>query len=207
MIDSNPLYSALMAMKPFLMRDLMIGMPGQVLSYDPDRQRAVIEFGIQRHTGEGNYRTIDPVEGVPVQFAGTAEWIVFHELPEGTEGFIHFSQRAVDHWLNTGGPAVPFDARMFNASDAFFAPGYRSMKTVIPGLPSEGIGMSNRAGDVLLHLSAGKALLSAGDSSFTVTPDAVDIRSPKLTHNGVNIGSTHQHGGVRSGPDKSGTPE
>ncbi len=207
MIDSNPLYSALMAMKPFLMRDLMIGMPGQVLSYAPDTQRAVIECGIQRHTGEGNFRTIDPIEGVPVQFAGSADWTVFHELPAGTEGFISFSQRAIDHWLNAGGPAMPFDARMFNASDAFFAPGYRSMKTVIPGLPTEGIGMSNRAGDVLLHLTAGKASLVAGESSLTITSGAVDISSPSLTHNGVNIGAAHVHGGVKNGGDKSLTPE
>ncbi|CAI2057104.1 Uncharacterised protein [Serratia quinivorans] len=200
MIESNPLYSALMAMKPFLMRDLMIGMPGQVLSYDPDTQRAVIECGIQRHTGEGNYRTIDPIEGVPVQFAGTAEWIVFHELPEGTEGFIHFSQRAVDHWLNTGGPAVPFNARMFNASDAFFAPGYRSMNTVITGLPTDGIGMSNASGAVRLHLNDSGIELKVGGEKLSLSAEG-------LQHNGKNIGATHKHGGVENGGGKTDTPE
>lgn len=200
MIESNPLYSALMAMKPFLMRDLMIGMPGQVLSYDPDTQRAVIECGIQRHTGEGNYRTIDPIEGVPVQFAGTAEWIVFHELPEGTEGFIHFSQRAVDHWLNTGGPAVPYNARMFNASDAFFAPGYRSMKTVIPGLPTDGIGMSNASGTVRLHLNDSGIELKVGGERLSLSAEG-------LLHNDKNIGATHKHGGVENGGGKTDTPE
>ncbi|CAI2056353.1 Gp138 family membrane-puncturing spike protein [Serratia entomophila] len=200
MIESNPLYSALMAMKPFLMRDLMIGMPGQVLSYDPDTQRAVIECGIQRHTGEGNYRTIDPIEGVPVQFAGTAAWIVFHELPEGTEGFIHFSQRAVDHWLNTGGPAVPFNARMFNASDAFFAPGYRSMKTVIPGLPTDGIGMSNASGAVRFHLNDSGIELKVGGERLSLSAEG-------LRHNGKNIGATHKHGGVENGGGKTDTPE
>lgn len=207
MIDDNPYITLLNNMRENLMRGVMVGLPGHIVAYDDSLQRAVVECGIQRHIGNGEYKTLPKISHVPVQFAGTAEWTIFHELPAGTEGFVHFSQRAVDYWLEQGGPVQPLDARMFSANDAFFAPGYRSMKTVIPGLPSEGIGMSNRAGDVLLHLSAGKALLSAGDSSFTVTPDAVDIRSPKLTHNGVNIGATHQHGGVRSGPDKSGTPE
>ncbi|EIM8479584.1 MULTISPECIES: Gp138 family membrane-puncturing spike protein [Serratia] len=200
MIESNPLYSAMMAMKPFLMRDMMIGMPGQVLSYDPDTQRAVIECGVQRHTGSGNYRTIDPIEGVPVQFSGTAEWLLFHEMPKGTEGFIHFSQRAVDHWLNSGGPAEPFSARMFNASDAFFAPGYRSMKTVIPGLPTNGIGMSNASGDVRLHLNDGGIELKVGG-------ERLSLSSEGLRHNGVNIGATHTHGGVETGGGNTDVPE
>ena len=162
MIESNPLYSAMMAMKPFLMRDMMIGMPGQVLSYDPDTQRAVIECGVQRHTGSGNYRTIDPIEGVPVQFSGTAEWLLFHEMPKGTEGFIHFSQRAVDHWLNSGGPAEPFSARMFNASDAF-CPRLPFNENGYPRTTYQRHRNEQRQRDVRLHLNDGGIELKVGE--------------------------------------------
>ncbi|MFC0227396.1 Gp138 family membrane-puncturing spike protein [Serratia aquatilis] len=178
----------------------MIGLPGQIVAYDDSLQRAVVECGIQRHVGKGEYKTLPKISHVPVQFSGSTDWTVFHELPAGTEGFIHFSQRAVDYWLEQGGPVQPLDARMFNASDAFFAPGYRSMKTVIPGLPTDGIGMSNASGTVRLHLNDEGIELKVGGQRLSLSSDG-------LRHNGVNIGSDHRHGGVRSGPDKSGTPE
>ncbi len=39
-----------------------------------------------------------------------------------------------------------------------------------------------------------------------VSPTAVTITSPSLTHNGVNIGSTHTHSGVQSGGSNTGVP-
>lgn len=41
MIESNPLYSTMMLLKRDMVRDLMIGMPGKVISYNADLQRAV----------------------------------------------------------------------------------------------------------------------------------------------------------------------
>ncbi|WP_255562230.1 Gp138 family membrane-puncturing spike protein [Rahnella sp. PD12R] len=151
-----------------------------------------------------------------VQFAGTAQWSVFHELPEGTEGFIHFSHRSVDYWLEQGGPVRPLDARMFDASDAFFAQGYRSRASCIAGLPTTGIGMSNAGGTVQLQLTdngvkmvAGSQVLQLTENGMVMTAgeQVLELGAGGLTHNGVKIGGTHKHGGVQSGESKSGTPE
>ncbi|EMQ9923691.1 Gp138 family membrane-puncturing spike protein [Enterobacter hormaechei] len=200
MAEPNTFLTLLGNLRQNLLWDMMIGMPGKVISYDPDIQRAVVECGIQRHEGGGEFETLPGINHVPVQFAGSAKWSVFHELPEGTEGFIHFSQRAVDYWLSQGGPVKPFDARMFDANDAFFAPGYRSRATCISGLPTEGIGMSNASGSVRLHLSDGGINLKVGSQTLSLSSDG-------LTHNGKNIGSTHEHGGVERGGSRTGGPE
>lgn len=50
-----------------------------------------------------------------------------------------------------------------------------------------------------IELSAGGILL--------IKASAVHIESERLTHNGVNIGSTHQHGGVAKGGAKTNDPE
>lgn len=60
--------------------------------------------------------------------------------------------------------------------------------------------MSNRDGSVCIHLTDGGIMFSAGGSTLSLTPSG-------LTHNGVNIGATHVHGGVESGGSKSNTPE
>ncbi|EPK7771294.1 Gp138 family membrane-puncturing spike protein [Klebsiella oxytoca] len=200
MKDTNPYLSLIKDMKRVLLLDVMVGLPGKVLSYNPDTQRAVVECGIQKHTGGGEFRTIPGIEHVPVQFAGTAQWIVFHELPEGTEGYIHFSHRAVDYWIDQGGPVRPLDARMFDSSDAFFAPGYRSRATCIPGLPTSGIGMCNRDGSVVLHLTDGGIEMIAGGQQLTLNESG-------LQHNGSNVGHTHVHGGVQPGGSKTNIPE
>ncbi|VUS78624.1 Gp138 family membrane-puncturing spike protein [Klebsiella grimontii] len=200
MAEPNTFLTLLGNLRQNLLWDMMIGMPGKVIIYDPDIQRAVVECGIQRHEGGGEFETLPGINHVPVQFAGSAKWSVFHELPEGTEGFIHFSQRAVDYWLSQGGPVKPFDARMFDANDAFFAPGYRSRATCISGLPTEGIGMSNASGSVRLHLSDGGINLKVGSQTLSLSSDG-------LTHNGKNIGSTHKHGGVEKGGNITKEPE
>jgi hypothetical protein len=198
--DTNPFLTMLMQIRPQLLWDLMFCLPGKVTDYDPDLQRAVVEIGIQRHEGGGVFNTLPEIKHVPVQFAGSPEWSVFHELPEGTEGLIHFSQRSVDYWIEHGGPVRPLDARMFDATDAFFAPGYRSRATSISGLPNEGIGMSNASGSVRLHLSDGGINLKVGGQTLSLSSDG-------LTHNGKNIGSTHKHGGVEYGGSKTKEPE
>ncbi|QJU39669.1 Gp138 family membrane-puncturing spike protein [Serratia marcescens] len=200
MKDSNPFLTMLKGLRPRLLWDLMICLPGKVIDYDPDLQRAVVECGIQRHEGNGEFKTLPEIRHVPVQFSGSADWSVFHELPEGTEGLIHFSQRAVDYWLEQGGPVRPLDARMFDATDAFFAPGYRSRATCISGLPTEGIGMSNASGTVRFHLTDAGAELMVGGQKLSLSPEG-------LRHNGVNIGATHTHGGVENGGGKTDEPE
>lgn len=198
--DTNPFLTMLMQIRPQLLWDLMFCLPGKVTDYDPDLQRAVVEIGIQRHEGGGVFNTLPEIKHVPVQFAGSPEWSVFHELPEGTEGLIHFSQRSVDYWIEQGGPVRPLDARMFDATDAFFAPGYRSRATSISGLPNEGIGMSNASGSVRLHLSDGGINLKVGSQTLSLSSDG-------LTHNGKNIGSTHKHGGIEKGGSTTKEPE
>ncbi|MES3577641.1 Gp138 family membrane-puncturing spike protein [Enterobacter cloacae] len=178
----------------------MFCLPGKITGYDPDLQRAVVEIGIQRHEGEGVFNTLPEIKHVPVQFAGAPGWTVFHELPAGTEGLIHFSQRSVDYWLDQGGPVRPLDARMFDATDAFFAPGYRSRATCISGLPTDGIGLSNASGSVQLHLTDSGINLSVGSQTLSLSSDG-------LKHNGKNIGATHRHGGVEPGGAKTDEPE
>ncbi|WP_315707394.1 Gp138 family membrane-puncturing spike protein [Brenneria uluponensis] len=200
MKSTNPLFSAIQSAGMEMVGGLMIGMPGHVVAYYPSTQRAQIECGIQRQMSDGTVQTLPLLVNVPVQFPGSADWSVFHELPAGTEGYIHFSQRSVDAWLDMGGPAPPTGPEMFSASDAFFSPGYRSLKTAIPDLPTSGIGMSNSAGTVTIHLT---------DKGVRLTADGqtLELTSSGLVHNGTNIGSDHIHSGVERGGGNTNGPQ
>lgn len=200
MDNDNPLQELLLPLRRNILTGMMVGMPGKVMAYDAESQRAQIQCGIQKHTGDGEFITLPVIDDVPVKFAGSARWSFFHELPAGTEGFIHFSQRAIDNWLDRGGPAPPSDSRLFNMTDAFFSPGYRSAVTAIEGLPESGIGLTNADGTVLMHLTdAGIKLVVGGQ--------VLELSEAGLLHNGKNIGSTHIHGGVERGGAITDVPQ
>lgn len=165
------------------LRNLMVCLPGKVVSFDPDTQMAQVECGIQKRIN-GVFRTIPIIDSVRVQFAGDNEWYFWHQIKPGTEGLIHFSQRAVDTWNDQGGPVAPHELRMFSAEDAYFVPGIRSTPRIIPGFVNEGVGMSSYDGETRVHLAPG---------SITLTATNVAINSETLTHNGTNVGDTHVH--------------
>lgn len=48
--------------------------------------------------------------------------------------------------------------------------------------------------------------LSVGGTKVEISPAGVAITSPTLTHNGVNVGDTHVHGGITPGPAKTSVP-
>jgi len=50
------------------------------------------------------------------------------------------------------------------------------------------------------------ATISSGGSSMVLTPSAIALTSPVLTHNGKNIGATHAHSGVTTGAGNTGAP-
>ena len=205
------------------LRGLMICLPGKVVAFDPASQMAQVECGIQKRIN-GDFRTIPVISNVRVQFSGNDQWYFWHEVLPGTEGLIHFSQRAVDTWNDQGGPVAPHEMRMFSAEDAYFVPGIRSTPRIIPGFVNEGVGMSSFDGATRIHLSPGVIDLKAAtvnieagtinetSTTHNVTSGALAVKANTsiagtLTNNGVNVGSTHSHGGVQAGNGSTGGPQ
>lgn len=175
--SSNPFTLLFESVFDSQMRGVMVCLPGYVTAFDAELQRAQVQVSIQRVV-DGTPENMTILKNVPVQFSGDGEWYFWHQITPGeTEGLLHFSQRAIDTWIEQGGSTAPVDFRMFDANDAFFAPGYRSNPNVIPDFVNDGCGMSNYSGTTRIHL----------------TDAGVDVTSGYLRHNGVNVGSTHVH--------------
>lgn len=49
-------------------------------------------------------------------------------------------------------------------------------------------------------------VLRLNATTVQINADAVQIASGSLTHNGTNVGDTHTHSGITSGPASTGTP-
>lgn len=57
-----------------------------------------------------------------------------------------------------------------------------------------------------IELSADDSIVIQAGGSVTIKAGSVAIESEFLTHNGVNVGDTHVHGGVLPGPADTSTP-
>ncbi len=136
------------------MRQAMFTLPGRILSFDPTTQLATVEAGIERVVDEQGV-AIPPIENVPVCFPGDGQYYFWHQITDGeTEGLLHFNQRAIDSWIEQGGPVKPHENRILSEEDCFFEPGYRSKPDAIPGFKNDGAGISNYAGDQYFHLKS-----------------------------------------------------
>lgn len=175
------------------LRGLMVSLPGRIMAFDTATQRAQVQCGIRRIIN-GTPATIPVITGVPVQFSGDNEWYFYHQITPGeTEGLVHFSQRAIDTWMNSGGVQTPVDFRMFSAKDAMFSPGYRSEPGAIPNFINNGCGLSNYTGSVKLQLTNDSITATVGSTVLTLDENGFNVNGTSFTHNGTNVGDTHVH--------------
>lgn len=169
-------------------------LPGSIITFN-EKQRAQIKIGLRRRVND-DHIDYPPCINVPVLFAGSQKWSFFHEVNEGDEGIVIFSERAADLWKQSGGSQEPFDCRTFSVSDAFFIIGFRSDIQYFPSLPKSGIGVTSKDNDVQLRIEKDTALLHKGKTSVSLTDSEALINrgsvSTSLTDNAIEskIGST-----------------
>ena len=155
-------------------------LPGVIVDYNG--VTATVRPALAKQLANGETLAAPQIVRVPICWptgmGGLAQVSV--PLQVGDPVLLHFSERAIDDWLSgTDGP--PGDPRQFDLSDAFATPIMR---------PSNGTADTENVS------------ISFGTASLKITPDGsllIDapagtaITGGPLTHNGVNVGSTHVH--------------
>lgn len=217
-----------------LMKGVCTGIPGHVVTFDPDLQRVQVMIGVQRVSKNGVASDYPPIIDVPVLFAGGTQFAITHQIDTGDEGLILFSQRCVDGWKQTGGSAINPLGRFHSLQDAFFIPGFRPLPTRLPAFVNDGIRMQSRDGGRHVWIKAsGEIVADNGQARVQIDGAAVNIENagghirmapdgtvsingavinpdgtietPNVTFGGIS-GKGHKHTGVQGGPDTSGGP-
>src|SRR5690554_578689 len=144
---------------------------------------------LQQVDGSGNGIPNVPMKNLPyfrLQGGGNA---VIIDPKVGDIGIAIFAYRDISNTKKTKAKGVPASARTHDVSDGLYIGG------LLNGAPSQ----------YLHFLESGVELVSSGGVTINAA-GAVAINSPSLTHNGKNIGDTHAHSGVQSGPSNTGAP-
>jgi len=213
-----------------LMKSVYTCSPGHILSFDPDTQRAQVQIGITRVDINDERFPPPPIIEVPVSFPGD-DWSMEYQIDVGCEGLIHFSQRCIDGWLNTGGIADNPIGRFHSIQDAFFVPGVRSLPNVTTDFQNNGVRLRDKAGTqsvwlkndgsiraenpnvhVILNANGSINITNSGGGNISMAADGVvTINGVTFTMGGDVIAGgkslqTHTHGGVVTGSDNTDTP-
>lgn len=114
-----------------VLMEMNTAMPGYILSYDYEKNLAVVQPGLKRKFKGSDPELLPPISNVPVCFPRMGEAHIRFPVNPGDEGQLVFQQRSIDEWIDLGGAAYPADSRKFHLSDAVFYPGLNSQKTPV----------------------------------------------------------------------------
>ena len=132
--------------------------------------------------GAGDGKELSPLHNLPyLRIQGGANAIILDPQPDDI-GIAVFCSRDISAVKRTKKPGNPGSWATHSMSDGLYLGG------VLNGAPSQYI---------QFHDGGGITIHSTG---------AVNIVSTALTHNGVNIGATHVHGGVETGGGSTSIP-
>lgn len=146
------------------MKTVYTSIPGHILSFDAATQRAQVQIGIQRVDINGISWIPAPIVDVPVCFPGD-DFVLEYQVNPGCEGIVHFSQRCIDGWKQTGGTADNPVSRFHNQQDAMFVPGIRSLPNAVENFSNDGIKLRNKSGTQYAWLKSDGSLVFGNEKA------------------------------------------
>lgn len=180
------------------MKDVNTCVPGHLTSFDPVTQMSVVQIGIKKKIKNGQEIDASVIIECPTEFNGGSEFMMEHELNPDDEGMIHFSQRCIDGWRETGGIASNPVTRFHDSNDAVFVPGMRSKANAIKSFENEGIRLRNRDASAYIWLKKDGNIHIKGnvilDGDAIISGDAVASGISLVNHGTLpgtfKVGST-----------------
>lgn len=177
---------------------MRVGLPARVKKYNGDGT-VQVELMINQ-IGQNNEQVVIPLlSDVPIQMLSYGTFSIVAEPQDGDEGLVHFADRCIDGWWESGNKSIPLDSRMHDLSDAFFAPGYKSKPkalSIVQGAMN--IGTSS----TYVRIKDDGTIEIKGPTTFTDEVTAPNFKTPA----GLSL-NDHTHGNVQNGNGSTGKPQ
>lgn len=213
------------------LRNFLMGvddmLPARVVAYNDQTNRADVQPLVMMGTTDGLKVPRQPVRGIPTLRLGGGGFFLRFPLRPGDFGWIKANDRDISLILQSqGGEDWPNTERLHSFSDAVFIPD-TVRDWAIDEADSAAVVLQSTDGTTKISIADGTVTIAAPtvaiqaealtiDADVTIT-GAVDSTgglvlsgdveiTGALTNNGVNVGSTHTHGGVEPGSGQSGPP-
>lgn len=186
-------FNALTFLVTQILAGLNVAMPVKVLvSTNDGGLSAVGSVDVQplisQVDGYGKSYLHAPIYGLPYfRMQGGANAIILDPQP-GDIGVAIFADRDISAVKANKGAALPGSSRRFDMADGMYLGG------ILNGLPSQYFRFSQEGIDIV------------SPTKITISAPEIAMQSTTFTHNGVNVGDDHDHGGVSRGSDFTDGP-
>jgi hypothetical protein len=214
-------------------------MPGIIVAFnlDGDVPTATVRPAIQQIVTIGNapptYVDLPDIPNVPLvlPYAQKKGLSITIPISEGDECMLHFAERSIDHWHESGGVQPPVESRVsrkHDYHDAICVPGAISKLYPIVNYSTEALEVRNADGLVALSVlpdsiemrAGAESIFMPGDGNIYITGNIIQtgsflssigfstpgfITALVATFNGI-LFSGHKHTNVNNGPNTSGGP-
>lgn len=163
----------------------------------------------QERQPDGTVKAVDLplLSNVPLHFPSGGGATMTFPVAAGDEALVVFSSRPIDAWEQSGGVQSQIDARTHDLSDGFAFVGFKAQPSALDNISSTSTQIRSNDGTMVIDFNPGSGMtFTAAGVSMAITGGGVAITGGTLTHNGVNIGSDHVHGGVIPGEADTAGP-
>jgi hypothetical protein len=168
--------------------DVFTALPGEIVSYDPQKRLAQIQPSFRLTMSDGSTLTFPIINEVPVQFPGSSTASLTYPLQRGDGGLILFSTLSLEEWIAGSSSTFTGDPRKFSVNDAIFIPGLFQPNRVPEPSSTDGLQLKYQNGmvkiktdallvefdDLKIEMGGGK-IVSSGtwehDGDFSLTGD------------------------------------
>lgn len=158
-------------------------LPAKVIAYDRTANVATVQPLIKILTTTGELVSREQSVSIPVFTIGGGGFCVSFPIQQGDTGWIKANDRDISLYMQSALESGPNTDRLHSFEDALFFPDILN-KYTIAGTDASNMVIQNYAGTVKISLS---------ETSINMTATNIALTSTTLTHNGVNIGATHDH--------------
>lgn len=193
-------------------------LPGIVTSVDLSAQTVSVQPAIRgsvtNENGTTTQQDMPLLVDVPICWPRAGGFALTLPVKVGDECLVHFADRCIDGWWQSGGVQAPVEVRMHDLSDGFatFAPTSQPKK--LTNVQSDGMELRNEARTVYIKLTdIGIEIRGAVSHVGDYTQTGNYILNGNMTHGGGTIYSLskridglHTHGGVTVGGANTNVP-
>lgn len=183
------------------MQDVDDMLPARVVAFNGDRNkpRVSVQIMYMMTTTEGNVVPMSQVANVPVLTMSGGGFVLSLPVKEGDLGWLKANDQDISLFLQSFNEQPGNTKRMHSFEDAIFVPDVMKGWD-IAGADQDSAVLQSLDGMVKLTLSTTAIRMQSGSSYVNVAAAGVDIESPYLKHNGINVGFNHGHFGPPTAP-------
>lgn len=184
--------------------DVML--PVEVVSYDRATNRAKVRHLVQMVGSDGEVVSRAEIASVRVQQPGNGAFSISLPIQPGDKGWLMAADRDISTFQQGLGESQPNTARMHSFQDGMFMPDAMSNGDA-PAGQGDRVVIGSNDGGAFMSFDGSGFYFNVGGTEWALTAAGFAQTGGTVTHNGVNIGDTHVHGGVVSGGDTTSVPE